>query len=117
MRGIQESIHGEGQYCVAEQHSQLACVQSVKHERVDGVEQSGAESRWEHCGAQQARRPGRCEGEEDHGRDDRACLPEDAIEEGAADRERDSPGQGIVEAEGFRWQQRLARAGDEVQQE
>ena len=34
-----------------------------------------------------------------------------------ADRERDSAGHPVVEAESFRWQQRLVRAGDVVQQE
>ena len=81
LRGIQERCHGEGQQGVAEQNSQLACVEPVEHERVDSVEEPGAEARGEHRGAHQARRPGRGEREEDRGRDDRACLPEEAIEE------------------------------------
>ena len=117
LRSIQERCHGEGQQGVAEQKSQLACVKPVEDERVDGVEESGAEACGEHRGAHQARRPGRGKRKEDRGRDDRACLPEQAIKEVEADRERDSPGQATVEAEGCRRQKWLVRAGGEVEQE
>jgi hypothetical protein len=87
-----------GQQGVAEQNSQLPCVQPVEHERVDSVEESGAEARGEHRGAHQARRPGRGKREEDRGRYDRASLPEEAIEEVEADRERHSLGQATATA-------------------
>ena len=41
--GSQERVNGERQQCVAEENSELAHVEPVEHERVDGVEQSGAE--------------------------------------------------------------------------
>jgi hypothetical protein len=117
LRSIQERCNGEGQQGVAEENSQLTCVEPVKHERVDSVEESGTEARGEHRGAHQARRPGRGKRKEDRGRDDRASLPEEAIEEVEADHERHSSGQATIETEGYRWQERLVRAGDEVQQE
>ena len=51
LRGIQERGHGEGQQGVAEQNSQLACVEPVEHERVDSVEEPGTEARGERRGA------------------------------------------------------------------
>jgi hypothetical protein len=51
------------------------------------------------------------------GRDNRARLTEQVIEETEGDRKRDSRGQAIVQAEGRPWQERLVRARDEVQQQ